>query len=60
MGAEGIIHIKRTAISEPEENHNTEEAYSVPRETKDSHIDTISFQNDQEGNSYFFKKHPGR
>lgn len=33
---EEIINIKRKKISKSEENHNIEEAYSVPRETKDS------------------------
>lgn len=45
----------------PQENHNIEEAYSIWREIKDSHIDMNSFQNDRggrngEGDDEFKKK----
>lgn len=59
MGAKRIINIIRGKISKSEENHNIEELHSVPRETKDSHTDITSFQNDQE-EKVIFKKHPGR
>lgn len=48
MGAERIINIIRKKTANSEENHNIEELYSVPRETKNSHAYITSFQNDQE------------
>lgn len=45
MGAEEII---KNRGEKSQENHNSEEAYSIWREIKDSHIDN-SFQNDRGG-----------